>query len=298
MIQKIKVINHLNASIELSMTDHSATGLAITSITGLDPGKANVSTSAIASSDGSLFNSARLGERNIVINFRIMDCPTAEDTRQRAYYYFPIKRSLTLLFYTDKRECYINGYVETINATTFGANPTIQVSIICPQPYFYSTSRILTVFSGVDDEFEFPLELSSEGFEFGSIRNYSINNVYYSGDMETGFVMSIETFGTVVNPMIYNSNTGERMVIDTTKLETITGKGLVKGDKITISTVKGDKYLTLLREGNTYNILNCLDKNVSWFEIYTGDNVFGYTAESGAEFMRFQIRNNVLYEGI
>ena len=40
----------------------------ITSIEGLNPAKANINTSVVASFDGSRFNSSRLNERNLVIN--------------------------------------------------------------------------------------------------------------------------------------------------------------------------------------------------------------------------------------
>lgn len=37
------------------------------------------------------------------------------------------------------------------------------------------------------------------------------------------------------------------MRIDTDKLEKLTGSGMVAGDEIIISTIKGDKSITLLR---------------------------------------------------
>ena len=50
------------------------------------------------------------------------------------------------------------------------------------------------------------------------------------------------------------------MKIDTVKLQKLTGKGIVASDDIVINTSKGDKSITLIREGVSYNILNCLDK--------------------------------------
>ena len=57
------------------------------------------------------------------------------------------------------------------------------------------------------------------------------------------------------------------MKIDTVKLQKLTGKGIVASDDIIINTSKGDKSITLIREGASYNILNCLDKNTDWFTL-------------------------------
>lgn len=51
--------------------------------------------------DGSVFNSARLDARNIVLTMILYPTPTIEDTRQLSYKYFPIKKPLTLVFETD-----------------------------------------------------------------------------------------------------------------------------------------------------------------------------------------------------
>lgn len=63
-------------------------------------------------------------------------------------------------------------------------------------------------------------------------------------------------------------------------------------------TVKGKKSITLLRNGKTTNILNCLDKNADWFQLAKGDNVFAYTAEEGSTNLQFKIENRVIYEGV
>lgn len=56
--------------------------------------------------------------------------------------------------------------------------------------------------------------------------------------------------------------------------------------------------LTLLRNGKTTNILNCLDKNADWFQLAKGDNIFAYTAEYGSTNLQFKIENRIVYEGV
>jgi hypothetical protein len=88
------------------------------------------------------------------------------------------------------------------------------------------------------------------------------------------------------------------MRLDTSKLEAFTGAPLDAGDEITICTVKKRKSITLLRTGKTTNILNCLERNPDWFSLAKGDNVFAYTAESGAGNLQFKISHQVIYEGV
>lgn len=97
---------------------------------------------------------------------------------------------------------------------------------------------------------------------------------------------------------IYNTETREVMKIDTGKLQKLTGKGIVASDDIVINTSKGDKSITLIREGVSYNILNCLDKNTDWFTLAKGDNIFAFTADSGVTNLQFRIENKVIYEGV
>ena len=88
------------------------------------------------------------------------------------------------------------------------------------------------------------------------------------------------------------------MRIDTDKLEKLTGSGMVAGDEIIISTIKGDKSITLLRNGIDTNILNCLDKDSDWFQLSKGDNIFAYVVEEGTTNVQFKIENRTAFEGV
>ena len=73
--------------------------------------------------------------------------------------------------------------------------------------------------------------------------------VAYNGDAEIGVTITIHAIGEVSNITIYNTGTREVMRIDTDKLEKFTGSGIIAGDEIIICTVKGNKSITLLRNG-------------------------------------------------
>ena len=88
------------------------------------------------------------------------------------------------------------------------------------------------------------------------------------------------------------------MKIYNSKIAALTGSGIIAGDDIIISTVRGNKYISLLREGIYTNILNALDKESDWFQLTKGDNIFAYTADEGAENLQFKIENRIIYEGV
>ena len=148
-------------------------------------------------------------------------------------------------------------------------------------------------------EFPFSNEsLKDPLLEMGEIKNETEQVVVYNGDAEIGVTITIHAIGEASNITIYNTGTREVMRIDTDKLEKFTGSGIIAGDEIIICTVKGNKSITLLRNGKTTNILNCLDKNADWFQLAKGDNIFAYTAEYGSTNLQFKIENRIVYEGV
>ena len=303
MIQSVTVINHLGETLELDLMNPEKSGFVVKSIKGLGPSKGIINSTEVSTNDGAIYNSARKMQRNIVMQLGFLWRDTIEDTRHLTYKYFPVKKQLTLIFKTDRRQCMITGYVESNEPDIFSKDSGCQISIICPDPAFYSLggdSSTTTVFNGIEPmfEFEFENEGMEDAIEFGEIQNKTENVVTYDGDDEVGVRITIFVLGPATNITIYNSMTRETMRIDTSKIEALTGQGLVARDEITICTVKGNKGITLLREGKTTNILNCLGKNVDWFQLSKGDNVFAYSAETGSSNLQFRIENDVVYEGV
>lgn len=304
MIKSITVTNYLGDSIVLELTRPEKSGFVIKSITGLGAGKANVNTTEVATNDGSLFNSSRIPSRNIVISLKYLWNDSVEDVRQLSYKYFPIKKKVTLLIETDNRSAEIEGYVESNDPDIFSKDEGSDISIICPNPFFYSAGNNginTTVFYGVEPLFEFPFSnesLTECLLEMGAIQNQTEKVIVYNGDAEIGVTITIHAVGEAGTITIYNTGTREIMRIDSNKLEAFTGSGIMAGDDIIICTVKGNKSITLQRSGKSINILNCLDKDADWFRLAKGDNVFAYTAESGSSNLQFRIENRIIYEGV
>lgn len=307
MIYSIVVTNYLGDRIKLELGKPDVSGFLIKSITGLGPAKANVNTTEVSTNDGSLFNSARLSQRNIVLDMVFINTvygESIEDLRQKSYKYFPLKKSVELTIETDNRYVKTTGYVESNEPNIFSSQEGTQISIICPDPYFYlagEDGNNVTNFYSIDPMFEFPF--SNESLDepllvFGEIQIKTEGVITYHGDSEIGVMIYIHAIGPATNINIYNTETREVMRINTEKISSLTGKGIVASDDIVINTAKGEKSITLIREGVSYNILNCLDKNTDWFTLAKGDNIFAFTADSGVTNLQFRVENKVIYEGV
>lgn len=302
MIKAITITNFLGESIRINLSEEDPDhGLIIMDITGIGAPKADINTTSMATADGSLYNSSRAEQRNIVLKFLLTFSPRIEDARQRTYQYFPIKKEVELLFETDNRSLKIRGYVESNEPDIFSENEQVQISIINPDPFFYSLNSESTVFSGIVPLFEFIFSnesLNTNLIEMGSIEIQTEKTVHYSGDADVGVKITIHALGPAKNITIYNVRTRESMRIDTDKIKTLTGKEFSTGDDIIITTTRGNKKVLLLREGHYTNILNCVDRGCDWLRLEKGDNIFAYTADEGSEELYFMIENDIAYEGV
>lgn len=301
MIKSITVTNHLDESIILELRAPEKSGLLVKEVTGLGPSKASINSTELSTMDGSSFNSARMNSRNIVMTLKIMDTPSVEYNRLLSYKYFPVKKKIRLRIETDYRTCDIYGYVESNEPVIWSSSVTTQISIICPDPYFYSSSMNITMFAGIIPTFSFPFSnesLTESLIDIGEISNNQEPVITYLGDAEVGMNIFITAIGDVTNLRIFNLYTNELMRIDDVKMAALTGSGIVSGDNIIISTIKGQKSITLIRGGVYMNILNCLDINVDWFQLVRGDNVFAFIADTGLTNLEVRIENQTLYEGV
>ena len=307
MIHSFAITNYLGDRIKIDLRKPEVSGFLIKSVTGLGPVKATVNTMEVVTNDGSMFNSARLSQRNIVFQIIFVDTvygETIEEVRQKTYKYFPAKKNVEIVIETDNRYVRTSGYVESNEPNIFSSQEGTSISIICPDPFFYSAGadgNNIVDFHSIDSMFEFPFSnesLTEPLLVFGEIRINTEGVITYHGDAEIGVTIYIHAIGPASNISVYNKKTKEVMKIDTIKLQKLTGEGIVESDDIIINTSKGDKSITLIREGISYNILNCLDKNTDWFILVKGDNIFAFTADSGITNLQFRIENKVTYEGV
>lgn len=301
MIKSFTVTNPKGESLKLELTRPELSGLIVQSIEGLGPTKATINTGETATMDGSLFNSARASNRNIVITLALMFAPTVEDSRQKIYKYFPVKKRIRLDFETDRRSVYTYGYVESNEPAIFSSQETVQISVICPDPFFYDINPTMVGFYSIEPLFEFPFSnesLRDSMLELSRLRLDSRINLSYSGDSDTGLKIVIHFSGSVKNVRLYNLTSGHSISINTDKVSDISGEALKNGDEIHISTISGDLYAKLLRDGQFSNIIGSLKKNSDFFKVSNGDNILAFTVDEGENNLTINFIYRNAYGGV
>ena len=303
MIRQVTITNDFNESLTLELASPEKSGLAIKSIEGLGPSKSVVNITELVTSDISIFNSSRISSRDIVINLLYMKEPSVEDNRLKTYKFFPIKEKIKLSFLTDNREVYCYGYVESNVPSIFQKQSGCAITIKCPDPFFYATvnTAVEDSFTGIKNLFSFPFfndSLTENTIEMGEIPSYPEQILYFDGEYSTGIIIRMYCSNMVVDPVIYNVDTGERISINTDKITALTGSPLSVGDTILINTKKGEKSVKLIRGGDETNIIACLRSFDTWFTLKKGENKFTYSAKRGGESLSISYEYSTAYEGI
>lgn len=256
-------------------------------VDGLNPPTANINLSETANMDGSTFKSSRISLRNIVILLNVKT--PIEANRQQLYKYFRSKRWCRLYYKNDSRDVYIDGYVESFENDQFTNLQKPQISIICPNPFFKNRIDNTVEFSGTTDLFEFPFSIADEGAEMGVIEKV-VTRLIDAGEVETGAIISLVAGSDqILNPTIYNRTTQAYFGLNIDMNE---------GDLITISTIKGEKAVTLLRNGVTTNIIDKMSDGSTWLEFEPGVNEISYGAAVGEINLIVSLKITQLFEGV
>lgn len=299
MITAIKSTNHLNESITIDLFNPAESGLAVLSIDGLGSPKAEISLTERAAVDGAIYNSGRATPRDIIIRFRFIGDDIAA-IRQKTYKYFPLNRPIDFEVQSTNRNAHTTAYVEANEPDIFTNEAGCVITMRCPDAYLYDVVAAQTDFSSITANFEFPWSNPTTGpeLEMSLLDTGTTKNVLYEGDASVGMLLHIHATGSASGFTLTEVFTLNALAIDSTKLIATVGADITTGDDIWISTVVGNKYAILIRSGTTYNILNCLGANPTWFQLEKGDNIFAYTATSGLVNLQFVIHNQIAYEGV
>lgn len=134
---RLKIKNDRGEIYELT---HDREHFTVLSVSGLTLPQCSVNVSESGTTDGGEYSSSHLSPRNIVITA----APEGdiETNRQRLYRMFPLHKPVTIYYRTYNRDLHIDGYVETIDGSLFEQRETLQISVICPDPYFRDSAPV------------------------------------------------------------------------------------------------------------------------------------------------------------
>lgn len=256
-------------------------------IDGLYPPAGTISTSTYAGMDGSYLNNAFIEKRNLVISFQMRGIGI-EKRRHELYKVVKPSRYIKVYYRTANIDVYTEGYVETCTVSNFSNLTSAQISIICPDIYWYNTSAVHAYYSQITGAFHFPFPESDAPFVLGTYSTTDNISIENNGDV-TGFTIRIEAVADAMTPTIYNADTGKYLQI----------KGeILKGDIITITTKTGNKTVMLTRNGVDYNIINRLVSGSTWLQLSQGVNTFHLTAVRNMKNLRVTLIHTDAYLGV
>ena len=256
------IISATNKSNEtLTITQNSKYSLI--SVSGITPPTANINTSELATKDGSIFNSSKVKNRNIVLTIVFNEDP--ETARLELYRYFRVKQYIKLNISTTNRTVYTEGYVESMQIDVNEQRQRAQISIICPEPYFKSVT---------------PTEIT-----FTS-NPQTISN---GSDEDVGFIATFTASGAVTNVSLKNNTTGAEFGLT---------YNLQSGDKLVIDTRTGEKGVTLTRGAVVTNLINYITASSDWVTLLVGNNAIQYGANSGVANLTLKVTLQPIYEGV
>lgn len=200
-------------------------------IQGLGLPSAAVNTSMLGLMVGEQYNSTKVQPRNIVMTFNLKN--DIEAARNALYALFPIGEGITLALSNTAHSVTIDGYVETFNVDLFAERQEVQVSMICPDPYF-KDGVVVTASAALNSV----VTLDNPGSEIGFIFNASLG----------------DNTGTAIELKFYD---------DSTKYMRIEFN-FTQGDTLTIDTRFGKKSISAHHQIATVNLLSYLTEGSTW----------------------------------
>lgn len=304
MIYTIVATNDKGDSVELDLANPWAGGIAVVGASGLGPADGTINTVNFATSDGALFNSSRIKSRDIELNLKFLGSDI-EAVRHRLLRYFRVKHPITLDFITDYRHTYITGYVEKNEIDIFSNSEGADITIVCPNPFFKlrdpakgkNSVRFTTSTPSFEFEFQDP-NSDSPTLIFGEMSSTGETIVAYEGDADASTIVDIQFLGPASGVRLYNTTTQTRINIDTNEISRLLGSTIRAGDRLSISSDVGDKYVRAYRDGRLYNALSALDKDSDWIFLTPGDNLITVRADTGIDNVSAIISFENLYESI
>ena len=239
----------------------------------------NVNTSSNTGVDGSVYHSSALKQRNIVLTLKDI----GNYVENRAF--------LNALF-EEKTfgELLIRDGSEGINAYR-----THQVSLICPDPYFYDLYDTSFTMSSFMPSFSFKHAFMAAKEEFGYRQKEKIKVINNELSVDgTGLTIKISCNGSVKNPSITRVEDHAHIYIGTTEKPL----NLVAGDVVTVTTESGNKKVTLTHDGTVLSINQYLSEDSTFLQLSRGTNSIGYSADEGVDSMIIGISYRQRYTSV
>ena len=269
-------------------------GIVISSIDGIYEFKGEVQTSPYSQTHGDRYKGSRATKRNIVIQGKIYN--DFYENRQLMYRVFRIG-ALGRFCYSEPNRAnrYADYYVESVDIDQNAYRGQYQISLICPDPFFYAGDPESVDLSSWVADFTFEHDFMALGEELGHRESSMIKEIQNLNGVDgIGMKIVLTASGSVTNPYVYLAETGERITIGTED-----NPYTLDGDvRVEIETTTGKKNIVQIEDGVETRINEYLDPDSSFFQLIAGINTIGYNADSGAEFLSVHIEYKMRFLGV
>lgn len=251
MLVKIDATTRRGNALSFEVFENDS-GFQIAEIEGIEPVKANLVATSFAGMDGEQFQSATRGPRNIKIKLELEPdfvTDTYYSLRQELYKVFMPKATIALRFHLSSGLYLdIDAVVEEITPEFSSVDVPIDISLMCYKPDFVDPRRV--VLPGM------------------TVATTETMHIDYPGNVEAGTVITLNVNRTIGDFSI--SNTNEEGF--TSKLDF--SYPLIAGDVLVISSLKGNKGISLTRSGVQKSLLYGRSSQSGWIEFIQGINQF------------------------
>ena len=285
----------LNTEDNISLiVDGTTPGIVIESIDGIYEFKGEVLTSPYSQTHGDRYKSSRATKRNIVVQGKIYD--NFWDNRQLMYRIFRLG-SVGRFCYTepDRSNRYADYYVESVDIDQNPYRGQYQISMICPDPFFYAGDPERVDLATWLSDFTFEHDFIQSGEELGHRESSMVRELTNLNGVDgIGMKITLTASGNVINPYVYLYETGERITIGTDD----NPYTLVSDARVEIETTTGKKNIMQVLNNVETRINEYLDPNSSFFQLGAGVNTIGYNADSGAEYLNVHIEYKMRFLGV
>lgn len=254
-------------------------------LSGTGPPSATIMRSKMATSDGTRFNSATVDERNLVLTIYMRrDIARA---RLALYRWAAAKAYIKVYYENDGIDVWLDGYIETVEVDPWEQLQNVQISIICPQPFWQDLQETYTDASDVKGAFSFPFAIPAAGIPLSTIDQTASSVIVNDGQVSTGLRIEILAKVRSLQPRIYNLETGEFIGFSV---------DMEPGDRLIVNTTTGQKSIVLSRNGIKTNYINTLMAGSTWLQLSVGRHEFSYTVDEGA--LEMVIYHTNKYQGV
>ena len=265
----------------------------LTTVDGIYKVENNITISNSNLIDGGIFQGSNITSRNIVLTVRDKD--NHKDNREFLYRLFKPNSEGVLRYFENDDVKRINYYVESIDVTGVYSSRQATISLMCADPFFYDNEEIVEYLAEWRGSFEFEHQFTSSKEEIGYrslVKSLNIQNLTPRDDV--GLNIEITSVGAAKNLMITNVEQNKTISIGTDEKPF----NMVAGDIVNIVTEKGNKNVTLTREGVTIGINNYLSEDSEFIQLGVGNNHIGYDASEGVSNLSFKIAYTFKYNGV